>query len=166
MNAEEIWKSIPQRQRMMLYVNQVEWAIFQATLIDIAVDAHSLQAVIEAKRSVAEWKRTKNLNKAMNEANGVFKTDGGFGKIDSQKTLSKLVLASMCYSLAYDVNYDIGVINKAYYIDYTYAFYLNHLGDLKHKSPLARWLMANGIYRFSNNKIGVEHTNLVGRVEA
>lgn len=136
MTKKRYWGRLDLREKMSLCLSQVEWALFQAQLTGLEVDVRSIHAMIETRRSLVGGNVTEQLDKAVTGAHDAYKSSGGWNeKYGHPKTLSRCSLACMCWSIAWNVHSELDLD-----LDSVSEFYLEPIGDLKEKSPLARRL--------------------------
>lgn len=149
MTAEQIWDQMSPREKLMLCVEQVEWAIFRATIDGLTIAPESLRSVIVAKRVVTNNKKTDDLATEMHLANDACNTEEeGLERSNKEaKELGRWLLAHMCWAVAWDAYSKLGneESDLDLALDSMCYSYIETLGDEWRQSPIGVWMREHGI---------------------
>lgn len=142
MNDAQKWNRLAPEEKLALQLRQVEWVIFQASLQGLTINPDSLRAVVEVRRSFnTEWGYTESMAHAKVLADQAFEAAGDYSLLSNQKKLNGKILSYMCFVLADEAYYCLGD-RDAHVMIFSdiYAVYLEPLGKLRNRSPIALWL--------------------------
>lgn len=141
MSVEERWNGLSLREKLRLCLIQAEWVLFQANLLDMEIDRRSLGAIIVARRALSDFRdEFGQIKEAKNGAFAAFVNTRGNDFPSITDSINQYALTRICYALIYDIGrkrgdrFDLKIIND----------YLG-VGNLKERSPLARWLAGKEI---------------------
>lgn len=140
-------------RKLLLYVAQAEWILFQVTLLGIDIDKRSLGAVLEAKRmlfggadlltlrvSVVEaHDALYEITRSLERTHGAL-TSPAMGQLDEQ------VVASICaITAAYVLQKCNDPTMDDIQFDKVIGTYLFPLGSLESKSPIAKHMKSKDV---------------------
>lgn len=150
MTSESTWETTPTRKKLFLYLEQAEWAIFQADMLGIEIDQRSLDAVTRTRQCLFGAIDVKALDKSISDSYAKEAHDSYIGAYSKNGVwIDECAITMLCWHALIDVLWIIDD-GRDLSLKEVFRFYLDpiegskYLCTVRDKSPLAVWLIENG----------------------
>lgn len=139
------WSRLSTEQKLELLLDQVEWAVFKITALDVSLDEYSIEAVITARRAlIGNIFEANNIVKDLAEkVRKVFVEKGGDDEIVEYHgtALTECAVVAMCWYVLIDIEATRNPGDDIIDINDFGVVISNYLTPVRGmKSPFERWV--------------------------